>query len=446
MPVQIVDKFPTRRYLASHRLQVRNQLLVFFRSIIRFWLRYQSIGVTDALPTAEHRYVRTLNGIVLIVTGLLWLQLPFVIELLPETRFILASFLIWPLIWQLVPWLNHRGRYTAARLLFSVSCLILIVINGVQLGLEADNHLFTMAVFLGGFIIYPPREYRWLMLIVVLSAAVMVGLEWFYYNYSGLIDFPSEFVAITRWSSVSALFLIVLAITAFHYRVVTEAERTLELEHQRSEGLLLNILPASIAERLKRKEAPIADRIEDASILFADLIGFTELANSVPHERVVQILDTLFCEFDRLGARHGLEKIKTIGDAYMLAGGVPQKKDGHHVAIAVCALEMLEYMRSRPVPEAPGLGVRIGIHCGPVVAGVICETKFAYDIWGDTVNTASRMESYSPPDCIQVSEVFYRRTRDAFRYELREPLQIKGKGFMETYLLVGEMQPTSSLL
>lgn len=401
----------------------------------RFWHHYQRFGVTDALSETEARYVRALNGIVLIVTAMLWLQLPFVLKLLPETRYILASFLLWPVLWQLVPVLNRCRKYTAARLYFSLSSFALIAFNAVQLGPATENHLFMMSVFLTAFVIYPPRERHWIGFLVGLSATGLVGLEWWFRKHGALVQFPPEFVDLTRWSSMSALFMILLAITTYHYRVVTEAEQNLELEHQRSEGLLLNILPESIARRLKRKEAPIADRIEDASVLFADLIGFTELANRVSHERVVQILDSLFSEFDRIGSRHGLEKIKTIGDAYMLAGGVPQEKSGHHDAMATCALDMLAHLRSTPIADAPELGVRIGIHCGPVVAGVICQTKFAYDIWGDTVNTASRMESHGLPNQIQVSAEFHGRTHQSFRYLPRGPLQIKGKGTMETYLL-----------
>lgn len=420
-----------------------NSLTQHRNALTWFWHRYQRFGISEKLLPQEARYVRALNGMVLIVTGLLWLQLPFAIALLPESRYILASFILWPLLWQVIPLLNHQGKYTAARLFFSFSTLLLIAFDALQLGPSTENHLFMMSVFLGGFIIYPPREIRWLALVVVLSAAALVGLEWFYQEHGALATFPTEFVKITRWSSMSAFFLIVLAITAYHYQVVTEAERNLELEHQRSEGLLLNILPAPIAERLKNKEKPIADQIDDASVLFADLIGFTELADRIPHERVVEILDMLFSEFDRIASRHGLEKIKTIGDSYMVAGGVPQPSPGHHSAVAACALEMLKYVSGGPVPEALNLGIRIGIHTGPVVAGVICEKKFAYDVWGDTVNTASRMESHGVPNRIQVSTAFHQQTRHLFQYEPRGLMHVKGKGELETYSLLGELEKTA---
>lgn len=406
--------------------------------ISRFWRWYQRLGITDAVPPGEERYVRAVNGLVLIVTGLLWLQLPVIVKLLPETRYILASFLLWPLLAQLIPLLNHFGRYTAARLFYGLSTPILIVFIAVQLGPATENHLFMIASFLGAFIIFPPREARWLAVVVLLSATALILLEWYYREHGGLIDCSPEFIEVTRWSSISSLFMVVLGITIYHYRVVTEAERMLALEHRRSESLLLNILPTPIASRLKRGEKPIADRIGDASILFADLVGFTEMADRVPHERVVQILDDLFSEFDRITARYGLEKIKMIGDAYLVAGGVPNPTPGHHHALAACALEMQALVCSGPVPEVPQLGVRIGIHSGPVVAGVICEVKFAYDIWGDTVNIASRMESHGVPNRIQVSAAFRARTGDRFEYEPRGQVEIKGKGVMETYFLEGE--------
>jgi class 3 adenylate cyclase len=364
-------------------------------------------------------------------------QIPILIRLLPGTRYILAAVLVWPLLWQVAPLLNHRQRYTAARLFFSLSALALVVFNAVQVGAATQSHLYVIVVCLAGFLIYPPREVRWLALVVVVSMAALMSLRWYHRDHAGIVSFPPAALEIAGWAATLLLFLMILAVTVYHYRIVTEAERRLELEHRRSETLLLNILPAPIAERLKKQQLPIADRIGDASILFADLIGFTELANRIPHERVVAILDTMFSSFDRIGARHGLEKIKTMGDSYMLAGGVPQESPGHHAAVAACALEMLAHVRGGPVPEAPDLGVRIGIHCGPVVAGVICETKFAYDVWGDTVNMASRMESHAPPNHIQVSADFHARTREAFRYTRRGTLEVKGKGTLETYLLEG---------
>ena len=207
-------------------------------ALARFWHSYQWAGVGQELSSDEARCVRTLNGIVLIVTGLLWLQLPLVLKLLPETRYILASFLLWPFLWQLVPKLNRQGRYTAARLFFSFSTMLLIALCAVQLEATTENHLFMLSVSLTSFVIYPPRDRRWLVLVVVLSTAAMIGLEWFYHQHGGLIDFPPEFIAITRWSSMSALLTIILGISAHHYKVLTQTERKLNIANHRLQELL----------------------------------------------------------------------------------------------------------------------------------------------------------------------------------------------------------------
>jgi adenylate cyclase len=408
--------------------------------IVRFWRWYQGLGQTEDLATSEARYVRALNGTVLIVVLLLWSQVPIIV-LLPTTPYLLPGFLLFPVLWQLTPVLNHLGRHTAARLFFSLSSIAFIAFNAVVLGPGVENHFFMVTVFVAAFIIYPPRQFRFIILLAVLAGVGLVSLELYYNVYGRLVDFPPEIIMLSRWSSMLTLFMVLLFVSLYHYRVVVAAESRLEREHQVSEGLLLNILPAAIAARLKSSREPIADRIEGASILFADLVGFTVFASQIPHERVVEILDTLFSKFDRLSYSRGLEKIKTIGDAYMVAGGVPMADEGHYAGVADCALEMLAFMRSDPIPEMPGLSIRIGIHTGPVVAGVICERKFAYDLWGDTVNTASRMESHGLPSRIQVSTEFYERTKDAYLYEPRGALSIKGKGKMETYWLKGKRQP-----
>jgi len=219
---------------------------------------------------------------------------------------------------------------------------------------------------------------------------------------------------------------------------VHEAEKQLESEHSRSEHLLHNILPASTALRLKNDEKPIADLIAEASVLFADLIGFTVLASKIPHDKLVVLLDGLFTKFDRIVKKHGLEKIKMIGDAYMVAGGVPDPMERHCVYIGLCALDMRDAILEHNKNSELQLGLRIGIHVGPVVAGVICEEKFAYDLWGETVNFASRMESHGVVNGIQVSEQFYQLTKDNFDFVAREEMHIKGVGITRNWLLTNK--------
>jgi class 3 adenylate cyclase len=215
------------------------------------------------------------------------------------------------------------------------------------------------------------------------------------------------------------------------------SRRALALEQQRSEGLLLNVLPAPIAARLKAGEGVIADAFPEVTVLFADLVDFTRRSQQVGPAQVVAALNELFSAFDELAQRHGLEKIKTIGDAYMVAGGLPQPRPDHAQAIAEMALGIREEVARRTDPRGRPLAVRIGIATGPVEAGVIGTAKFSYDLWGDTVNAASRMESHGIPGCIQVTERTYQRLRDGYRFQRRGPIPVRGMGELVTYLLVG---------
>jgi class 3 adenylate cyclase len=218
------------------------------------------------------------------------------------------------------------------------------------------------------------------------------------------------------------------------------SRRALALEQERSERLLLNVLPAPIAARLKAGEGVIADAFPEVTVLFADLVDFTRRSQRIGPAQVVQALNELFSAFDRLAQRHGLEKIKTIGDAYMVAGGLPQPRPDHAQAIAEMALGIREEVARRTDPSGQPLQVRIGIDTGPVEAGVIGTAKFSYDLWGDTVNTASRMESHGVAGCIQVTARIYQRLRDGYRFQRRGPISVRGMVEMVTYLLVGRNQ------
>jgi class 3 adenylate cyclase len=218
---------------------------------------------------------------------------------------------------------------------------------------------------------------------------------------------------------------------------VLERTRELCMEQERSEKLLLSILPKSIAERLKRAEVNIADTFKDVSVLFADIVGFTELSASLASDEIVTILDRIFTSFDMLAEKHKLEKIKTIGDAYMVVGGLPDPLENHTSAIAEMALDMLETVNRLAGEMHLPIQVRIGINTGPVTAGIIGRKKFIYDLWGDMVNTASRMESTGLPGTIQVTEATYKRLHNEYRFKARGEIPIKGKGLMRTYFLQG---------
>jgi len=242
--------------------------------------------------------------------------------------------------------------------------------------------------------------------------------------------------------SNAAMFAAVLVLgEAVRSRPALDREhRRLLAEEERSERLLLNVLPAPIAERLKQGEGVIADAFPEVTVLFADLVDFTRRSQQVSPAQVVATLNELFSAFDRLAQRHGLEKIKTIGDAYMVAGGLPNPRPDHAQAVAEMALAMQEEVAGRADPSGQPLQVRIGIDTGPVEAGVIGTAKFSYDLWGDTVNTASRMESHGVAGCIQVTARTYQRLRDRYRFRRRGPIPVRGMGEMVTWFLLGRNQ------
>lgn len=209
----------------------------------------------------------------------------------------------------------------------------------------------------------------------------------------------------------------------------------LSAEREKSERLLLNVLPAAIAERLKQGEATIAESYADVTVLFADLVNFTQLSARTPAPKLVEMLNEVFSSFDRLAELHGLEKIKTIGDSYMAVGGLPIPCANHAERVARMAIDMQKAIRDVNASRGTELAIRAGIHSGPVVAGIIGRQKFSYDLWGDTVNLASRMESHGQAGEIQVTESTKLKLEHLFRFTPRGPIQIKGKGPVPTYLL-----------
>jgi class 3 adenylate cyclase/CheY-like chemotaxis protein len=221
----------------------------------------------------------------------------------------------------------------------------------------------------------------------------------------------------------------------FHDKEIKYQER-IKSEQKKSNELLLNILPGSIAERLKNGETLIADDIDCATVLFADLKGFTDLSSKISAKELLMLLNNIFSEFDELLVKHSLEKIKTIGDNYMLAGGIPEPSDNHAISVAEMALDMLITLPKINKNTGNPLQIRIGINSGPVSAGVIGKKKFIYDLWGDTVNVASRMESYGNDGHIHVAQSTYNILRDDYIFE-QCPLQdIPGKGKLKTYNLI----------
>ena len=244
----------------------------------------------------------------------------------------------------------------------------------------------------------------------------------------------TETADIVRGFEVGAVDYVSKPFNAHELLARVRTHLALDRLHRENQRLLLNVLPAPIAERLKKEAGLIAERFDDVSVLFADIVGFTPLSAQLSPPDLLDLLNRVFSAFDELAGQHGLEKIKTIGDAYMVAGGLPEPQPDHLASMARLALAMQESVRTIGHRSGP-LSLRVGLHVGSVIAGVIGIRKFIYDVWGDTVNTASRLESHGTAGRVQVSEAVYRRLQDRFEFEPRGTIELKGRGPMAVYLL-----------
>ena len=289
----------------------------------------------------------------------------------------------------------------------------------------------VMSVFL-----YIICFYSFMRLRFVYSAGLLVTIS---IVFTGIITTISGYNQVYGML-ISYLFLINIFGLLLSHRLEYYSRRqflltkSIFLENERSESLLLNVLPKEIAQRLKGKEDNIVDEFDEATVLFCDICGFTPLSSNMPPKELVQLLNMMFSEFDKISEKYGIEKIKTMGDCYMSVAGIPIKTIDHAETMAKVAIEMKSFVQSMDYD----LNVRIGIHSGPVVAGVIGVKKFIYDLWGDTVNIAARMESHSINGQIQVSKKTYEIIKGKFTFEDRGFIEIKGKGKMQTYFLKSE--------
>ncbi|HCH64715.1 MAG: hypothetical protein CL927_20465 [Deltaproteobacteria bacterium] len=336
--------------------------------------------------------------------------------------------------------LSDRTRFPVRTL--GISFMFVVLMHTTSLGTlfispTTGLHLWGIIVPFFCIITVSARDWIWSTLFSTAACGVLCFLEWNKETYIPPlgVEVMEELVPWVRTFTVLTIVLFVAGIFWLYHRNLSKAREDLQQSFDRSELLLLNILPASIASRLKEETRVIADDISEASVLFCDLVGFTPIASEQTALETVKMLNGVFVAFDEATAARGLEKIKTIGDAYMVASGVPNARAGHAIELMHLAIEFLEILEEYNATEGYDLSLRIGINCGPLTAGVIGKHKFSYDLWGDTVNVASRMESSGIPGRIQVTEAVVNATGSAFSFEPRESVTIKGKGQMKTFLL-----------
>lgn len=299
--------------------------------------------------------------------------------------------------------------------------------------LSVDASMYALLVFFTAGLVVTPN--RWKLLFYPLSHVVLTACI--------VLINPSELVALAV--CVNTFFIMASAFVAdiVWYRAAVRnfvLRKTLSEERRRSDELLRNILPDAVAEKLKRGEGHVVEFHDDVTVLFADVVGFTQMAAHLPPSRLIHILESLFKAFDEIADRHGVEKIKTVGDAYMAAAGVPDPLHDHADRIARTALSMIDAAEALGREIGMPLSLRIGIDSGPAIGGVIAQRKFAYDLWGDTVNTASRMETSGAVGRIHVTDAFRKRLDDRYVFEHRALLEVKGKGFVPSHFLVGQME------
>jgi adenylate cyclase len=330
--------------------------------------------------------------------------------------------------------LLHRFGPLVAPLVFAAIFYAFLFRNTYQIGTDGGSYLSYVAAATLSILILGLERVVLAALMSAIAVALIVALHVITPNNTGVLSVKALFLNFVINAAVNTVVL--FAVVYYAVREIARAEAATEREFQRSEALLANILPPRIAARLKGQAGTeIADRYAEASILFADMAGFTARAGDTEPADLVRFLNGVFTRLDALVERHGLEKIKTTGDAYMVVSGVPEPRPDHAEALADLALAMRDALAGLVDPKGRAVPVRIGLASGPVVAGVVGTRKFFYDVWGDAVNTAARMEQTGEPGKIQVAPETYERLKDHFELKKRGVVEVRGKGEMRTWFL-----------
>jgi len=339
------------------------------------------------------------------------------------------------IVFAAVPWLNRFGELVAP-LAFIGAAFVSIYVTCWAVGTGGGGEFFFLV---GACLVVLMLGIEHIVLasaLAAVAAGLTIAVEFRFPRSTGLQPAWAQSMLFAV-SAITACVMVVVTLW-FALRDRARAEAALESEHERSEALLANMLPASVAERLKDpQQGVIADKYDDASVLFADIVGFTERASATPPADLVRFLDRLYGTFDALVDKHGLEKIKVSGDSYMVVSGVPCPRPDHARALAEFALDMTDAVAGLKDPRGNEVPMRVGMATGPVVAGVVGSRRFFYDVWGDAVNVASRMESTDSVGRIQVPDEMYECLRNEFVLRERGLIDVKGKGMMRTWYLMG---------
>jgi len=338
-------------------------------------------------------------------------------------------------VFSIIPWLRRFGELVAP-VTFICAAYVSIVASCLAVGTGSGGQFFFLVAACLVVLLLGIEHILLAAALAAVAAGLTIAVEFLIPRDTGVQPAWATSMGFVV-TTVSAVVMVVVTMW-YALRDTARAEAVMEAQYERSETLLENMLPASIVERLKEPgRGVIADKYDDASVLFADMVNFTERASNTPPADLVRFLDRLYGAFDALVDKHGLEKIKVSGDSYMVVSGVPRPRPDHAQALADLALDMANAAAAQTDPHGEPVRLRLGMACGPVVAGVVGSRRFFYDVWGDAVNVASRMEATDSVGRIQVPEAMYVHLKDEFVLQERGRIDVKGKGPMRTWYLIG---------
>ncbi|MBV6493661.1 MAG: Adenylate cyclase [Turneriella sp.] len=402
-------------------------MIAFFKSLV---------VAGEELDAHRRRYVVNTNVYALSVI-LFSLPYPFIYLYLHVDIDPLALWgsVLFILAYATVPFFNRLKVYTLAKLLFFITALVQLFIICVFFGQATGLDQFFYAAFIGVFFVMDRHQKILIIPALVVIVAEYILLHLIYAHFAPVIKVEPETATIIHHLTSVAVFLLLGLQCLFFYWGNLRAEENLEEARRQSDRLLLNILPEPIADELKEKGTVEPVEHDSVTVVFTDFVGFTSSSEFRNPVDLLKDLDDCFSAFDAIIEKHGLEKLKTIGDAYMFAGGVPTDLVDNATRCVAAAIEIIAYVKKRREENNRFWQIRVGIHTGHLIAGVIGRKKFIYDVWGDTVNTASRLESSGEPGRINISHATYDLVKEKFRCTPRGEIPVKGKGPLAMYFV-----------
>lgn len=405
----------------------------------RCWSQLIGIGIDRRTPESETRQVVFLNAVVLLVLILVAQNIGLGLAYQVPASLLILFVAHGALIGLVLLWNNLR-LYLLARVWFAVIATTFLSTYQVLMGTGSRWDVFLVVCVFLQCLMFPAAQRRWMYAVMAFTGICFFAVDFaLQVPPKGLMqNLSADYWSMEMAGNLAGFLFCGIAMGGVAFQVINRAERNLAIERDRSDHLLKNILPVPIAERLKQSQDLIADDFEATTVLFADIVDFTRYTETVSPQQLITLLNSIFTAFDDLSQKHRAEKIKTIGDAYMAVAGVPTRSPNHAVQMAAMALDMQQVIMRHNRETGQSLQIRIGLHSGPVVAGVIGKQKFSYDLWGDTVNTAARMESHGLPGEIQVTPTTHALLKTNFLFDERGTIEIKSKGPTKVFLLKGK--------